>query len=78
MLYSTIKSRLTGSPMKSRRMILLVLLLLLVGGVYVWQEGKSNRGWVATYAKPTATHAYAWTVEKSQNWFAAYAEPTVN
>jgi len=64
--------------MKSRRMILFVLFLLLVGGLYVWQEDKSNRGWIATYAKPTATQAYAWTVNNSRNWFATYAKPTVN
>ena len=72
------KSRLTGSPMKFRRMILFVLFLLLVGGLYVWQEYKSNGSWIATYAKPTATQAYAWTVDKSENWFATYAKPTVN
>jgi membrane fusion protein, multidrug efflux system len=78
MLHSTMKSRLTGSPMKFRRMFLFVLFLLLVGGLYVWQENKSNGSWIATYAKPTATQAYAWTVDKSENWFATYAKPTVN
>ena len=78
MLHSTMKSRLAGSPMKFRRMILFVLFLLLVGGLYVWQEEKSNGSWIATYAKPTATQAYAWTVNKSENWFATYAKPTVN
>ena len=44
------------------------MFLLLVGGLYVWQEDKSNRGWVATHAKPTATQAYAWMVHNSWNW----------
>ena len=66
MLHSTMNSRLTGSPMKFRRLILFALFLLLVGGLYVWQEDKSNRGWIATYAKPTATQAYAWTVDNSR------------
>ena len=32
-----------------------VVLFCCVAGLYVWQEDKSNRGWIATYAKPTAT-----------------------
>ena len=77
-LHSTMNSRLTGSRMKSRRLMLLALFLLLVAGLYIWQADKSNRGWIGTYAKPTATQAYAWTVNNSRNWFATYAKPTVN
>jgi multidrug efflux system membrane fusion protein len=58
--------------------MLVAVFLLLVGGLYVWQEEKSNRGWIATHAKPTATQAYAWIVNNSRNWFATYAKPTVN
>ena len=58
MLHSTMKSRLTGSPMKFRRMILFVLFVLLVGGLYVWQERQIDGTWISTSAKPTATEAY--------------------
>src|SRR5208283_4039303 len=76
MLHSTMNSRLTGSRMKSRRLILFALFLLLVGGLYIWQEDKANRNWFATYAEPTVNQAYAWTVDKTRSWFPAFAKPT--
>jgi membrane fusion protein, multidrug efflux system len=62
--------------MKSRRLVLLALLLLLVGGLYLWERDSSVRTWITTSAKPTATRAYVWTVDNSRSWFASFVKPT--
>jgi membrane fusion protein, multidrug efflux system len=62
--------------MKSRRLILLVVFALMVGGLYVWMGDSSARSWMTTYAKPTAIQAYAWIVDKSRSWFATFVKPT--
>jgi multidrug efflux system membrane fusion protein len=62
--------------MKSRRVILLALFVLLVAGLYVWTGDNSARSWMTTYAKPTATQAYVWTLDKSRSWYATFVKPT--
>jgi hypothetical protein len=64
--------------MKSRRVILLALFVLLVAGLYVWTGDNSARRWMTTYAKPTATQAYVWTLDKSESWYATFIKPTAN
>jgi multidrug efflux system membrane fusion protein len=62
--------------MRSRRLILLALLVLLAGGLYVWERDNSVRTWISTSAKPAATEAYGRTVDDSRRWFDSFVKPT--